>query len=62
MTLEDALMKIEQLRKRLRKAQQTAAIQCSDCKGYWISLAEGRDCVGACQNRIELKAQNDNNR
>ena len=45
-TLEEALTahllaKIKELRKRLRKAQQNAAMQCSNCEGYWLSLADG---------------------
>lgn len=37
----EALVKIEKLQKRLRKAQGNAAIQCSECGGYWLCLGDG---------------------
>jgi len=37
----EALIKIDQLRKRLRKARQNGAMQCSQCGGYSLFLADG---------------------
>jgi len=35
------LDKVAHLSARLHKAQQNAAVQCSSCGGYWLSLSEG---------------------
>lgn len=56
MTLEEALTKIEELRKRLRKAQRNAACVCPECGGYWMVLGDGGRACKCVPNSEETEA------
>ena len=52
-TLEEAQGEIMKLRKRIRKLIQNTAMECCECGGYWLCLADGsRIC--SCESDPEM--------